>query len=282
MTHEQHLALDLIARLANRFGPASRIAKELPGWLEYLTEVECPERPRTRPSAQWWEKVRPIARDLMPGAGGGEGEIVQRNATLFGDHFGLSPVETSMLTFVALYKLFDGFEHVVDGALETKEATVPLLLSWFCAAPEPEIRAAMRASGRLTSSGLVQRNRGGRHNRMPFDLSDRLTHALLAEVDGIADLIALMFPRAARPQAEWQDFEGLGRDADLMRELLRRLATGVRVRKHRGPETKCWRCSKGCWMTYQPMKSKKTTMFCSPGWRRIFRTFPGERAILPE
>jgi transposase InsO family protein len=41
MTHEQHLALDLIVRLANRFGPASRIAKELPGWLEYLTEVEC-------------------------------------------------------------------------------------------------------------------------------------------------------------------------------------------------------------------------------------------------
>jgi len=38
MTHEQYLTLDLIARLANRFGPASRIAKELPGWLEYLTK----------------------------------------------------------------------------------------------------------------------------------------------------------------------------------------------------------------------------------------------------
>ena len=150
MTHEQHLALDLIARLANRFGPASRIAKELPGWLEYLTEVECPERPRTRPSTQWWNKVRAIARDLVPAAGGGEGEIVQRNAALFGDHFGLSPVETSMLTFVALYKLFDGFEHVVDGALETKEVTVPLLLSWFCAAPEPEIRAAMRGPAMLS------------------------------------------------------------------------------------------------------------------------------------
>lgn len=66
MTHEQHVALDLIARLANRFGPASRVAKELPGWLEYLTEVKCPERPRTRPGAQWWEKVRAIARDLVP------------------------------------------------------------------------------------------------------------------------------------------------------------------------------------------------------------------------
>ena len=220
MTHEQHLALDLIVRLANRFGPASRIAKELPGWLEYLTEVECPERPRSRPSSQWWNKIRTIAHDLAPSAGGGEGEIVQRNATRLGEHFGLSPAETAMLTFVAFYKLFDGFEHVVDGALETREVTVPLLLSWFCAAPEPEIRTAMRASGRLTCSGLVQRNSGGRHRRMPFDLSDRLTLALLAEVDSISDLIALMFPRAAAPQAQWQDFEGLSRDADLMRELL--------------------------------------------------------------
>jgi len=61
MTHEQYLALEMIARLANRFGPASRIAKELPGWLEYLTEVECPERPRTRPSSQWWNKIRTLA-----------------------------------------------------------------------------------------------------------------------------------------------------------------------------------------------------------------------------
>jgi hypothetical protein len=29
MSHEQHHALDLIARLASRFGPTSRIAKEL-------------------------------------------------------------------------------------------------------------------------------------------------------------------------------------------------------------------------------------------------------------
>jgi hypothetical protein len=166
MTHEQHLALDLIARLASRFGPTSRIAKELPGWLEYLTEVECPERPRTQPSMIWWEKIRELVRNLIPG---GEGEIVQRNSTLLGDHFGLSPIETSMLTFVASYnKIFDTFEHVVDGALETKEVTIPLLLSGFCLAPEPEIRAVMRVPSRLVSSGLVQRDSGGHYHRMPF------------------------------------------------------------------------------------------------------------------
>ena len=222
MSHEQRLALELIARMATRFGPKSRIAKELPGWLEYLTEVDCPERPHTRPSQVWWQKVRDLVSRLAPTAGGGEGEIVQRNATLLGDHFGLSPVERSMLAFVAFYKIFDGFEHVVDGAVETKEVTIPLLLSWFCQAPEPEIRAAMRTNGRLVRSGLVQRNRGRRHDRMPFVLSKRLTFALLAEVDSIAELIALLFPVAPAPDAEWQDFEGLGRDADLLRGLLSR------------------------------------------------------------
>lgn len=67
MSHEQYLTLDLIARLAGRFGPTSRVAKELPGWLEYLTEVDCPERPRSRPggrrsarSAEVWCR-RPVA-----------------------------------------------------------------------------------------------------------------------------------------------------------------------------------------------------------------------------
>lgn len=241
MNHEQRLALDLIARLAGRFGPTSRIAKEVPGWLEYLTEIECPERPRTRPSAVWWEKIRELIRNLIPGSGGGEGDTVRHNATLLGDHFGLSPVETSMLTFVAFYKIFDGFEHVVDGALDTKEVTLPLLLSWFCQAPEPEIRAAMRASGRLVDSGLVQRERGGRYNRMPFDLSRRLIIALLAEVDSIADLIGLMFPHAVAPASEWQDFEALGRDADLMRDLLSSAlvsnTTGVNVLLYGPPGT---------------------------------------------
>jgi transitional endoplasmic reticulum ATPase len=217
---EHHLTLELIARLADRFGPISRIAKELPGWLEYLTEVSCPERPRTRPGVIWWDKVRDLVRSLVPSAGGGEGAIVQRNATLLGDHFGLSPVETSMLTFVAFYKIFDGFEHVIDGAVDTKEVTVPLLLSWFCHAPESDIRAAMRPSGRLAGLGMSHRNRGNRNNRMPFDLSERLIFALMAEVDSIAELIALMFPRAAAPEAKWQDFEGLGHDAGLMRDLL--------------------------------------------------------------
>jgi SpoVK/Ycf46/Vps4 family AAA+-type ATPase len=229
MSHEQYLTFDLVARLAGRFGPTSRVAKELPGWLEYLTEVECPERPRSRPGAIWWEKIRQISRNLVPKAGGGEGEILNRNCAALGAHFGLSQVDVGILTFVAHYKVFDGFEHVVDGALDTKELTVPLLLSWFCGAVEPEIRAALRPSGRFIVSGLVQRNRGGRHNRMPFDLSERLLTALMADVSGVGDLIGLMFPTAQPPQAEWQDFEGLGHQAEIMRDLIvRALANRVR------------------------------------------------------
>jgi len=241
MSHEQYLTLDLIARLAGRFGPASRVAKELPGWLEYLTEIECPERPRTRPGAIWWEKIRQISRNLVPKSGGGEGDILNRNCAILGAHFCLTEVEVGILTFVGHYKVFDGFEHVVDGALDTKEVTIPLLLSWFCKATESEIRAALRPSGRLILSGLVQRNRPGRHNRMPFDLSDRLLAALLADVTGISDLIGLMFPVAMAPEAEWQDFEGLGNDAGIMRDLIVRAmvtrAKGVNILLYGPPGT---------------------------------------------
>ncbi len=241
MSHEHHLTFDLIACLASRFGPTSRVAKELPGWLEYLTEVECPERPRARPGATWWEKIRQISRNLVPQAGGGEGEILSRNCALLGAHFGLSTVEVGILTFATLYKVFDGFEHVVDGALETKEVTIPLLLSWFCQAEEPEIRATLRPSSRLVTSGLVQRNRGRHYNRIPFDLSDRLLAALLADVRGVSDLIGLMFPAAQPPQAEWQDFEGLGHDAEIMRDLTARAlanrARGVNILLYGPPGT---------------------------------------------
>ena len=45
MTTEKHLALELVAALVDRFGPGSKVAKEVPGW----TDVECPERPLTLP-----------------------------------------------------------------------------------------------------------------------------------------------------------------------------------------------------------------------------------------
>lgn len=60
MSHEKFLALDLVAQLAERFGPGSKVAQEVPDWIEYLTNVECPERPRTRPGAPWWGKIRSL------------------------------------------------------------------------------------------------------------------------------------------------------------------------------------------------------------------------------
>lgn len=227
MSYEQHLALDLVARLANRFGPSSKIARELPGWLEYLTEVECPVRSHSRSSAAWWGKIRKLTRSLIPAANGDEGDIVLRNAALLGAHFGLSALEVRILSFMAFYKLFDAFEHVVDGALETKEVTLSLLLSQFCSAEEEAVRAALRAGGRLRASGLLQWERGCRP-QMPWQVGDKLCSVLLAETGSLDGLIGLLFPSAPAPEAEWQDFEGMGRDAVLMRDLLTRaLARGV-------------------------------------------------------
>lgn len=48
MAREDRLTLDMLVHLAARFGPASKVAREMPGWLEALADVECPERPQTR------------------------------------------------------------------------------------------------------------------------------------------------------------------------------------------------------------------------------------------
>jgi len=50
--------------------------------------------------------------------------------------------------------------------------------------------------GRLTGLGAVQRNCGVVTTGCHLTCPDLLALALLAEVDSIADLIALMFPRA--------------------------------------------------------------------------------------
>ena len=124
MTCEKHLALGLVASLAERFGPGSKIAKELPGWIEYLTDTECPERPRTRPGAAWWGRVRSLLDDLCQEAHRSEGNLVRANATRIGEHFGLTELEARILEFFANYRIFDMFEHVVDQALETREVTL--------------------------------------------------------------------------------------------------------------------------------------------------------------
>lgn len=221
MTCEKHIALGLVASLAERFGPGSKIAKELPRWIEYLADVECPERPRTRPGAAWWARVRSQLDDLCQEADHGEGNVARANAARIGRHFGLTEVEARILEFFANYRIFDMFEHVVDQALETREVTLPFLIAQFCCAEQGEVSAALRPDARLKTSGLLQHEgRNWSSQRVPYTVSPRLADAMLADVDDIEDLVALLFPAARPPDAEWQDFEGLGESADLMRKLL--------------------------------------------------------------
>lgn len=221
MTSEKYLALGLVATLAERFGPGSKIAKELPGWIEYLTDAECPERPRTRAGAAWWGRVRDLLDDLCKEAAGGDSNVVRTNATRIGQHFGLTAIEVRVLEFFADYRTFDMFEHVVDQALETREVTLPFLIAQFSGAEQGEIRATLRPDARLKASGLLQNEgRNWSSQRVPYAVSPRLADAMLADVDDIEDLVALLFPPAPLPDAEWQDFEGMSESADLMRKLL--------------------------------------------------------------
>jgi len=221
MTCEKHLALDLVAALADRFGPGSKVAKEVPSWIEYLTDVECPERPRTRPGAAWWGKVRGILEELRVGHGAREDNVVRVNAARIGQHFGLSTLEARILEFFASYHSFDMFEHVVDRALQTQDVTLPFLITQFAGAEHTAVRDALRPGARLRASGLLQNDgRNWSRQAIPYTVSDRLAGALMADFTDIEELVALLFPPAPAPEAEWGDFTGLGGSAEIMRRLL--------------------------------------------------------------
>jgi SpoVK/Ycf46/Vps4 family AAA+-type ATPase len=229
MTTEKHLTLELVAVLADRFGPGSKVAKEVPSWIEYLTDVECPERPRTGPGAAWWGRVRGLLEDLRGGDDPREENLLRINAARLGRHFGLSDVEARILEFLASYHNFDLFEHVVDQAIQTQDVTLPFLIAQFAGADHTEIRAALRPDARLRTSGLLQTDgRNWSRQTIPYTVSDRLAGALMAEFGNIEELVALLFPPAPPPDAEWGDFMGLGDSADIMRRLLQRgLAEGT-------------------------------------------------------
>lgn len=241
MSHEQYLALDLVARLAERFGPFSRVAAELPGWLEGLASIECPERPRQGPDAAWWNRVRRLALGLVPEPGGGEGALVERNSALLGLHAGLTPLDLGIFKFLVFFQLFDGFEHVVDQALRTREVTLPLLLAQSCGSGEAEVRAALRPTSRLLASGLLQPGLMRRMDTVGFTVGDRVCAALLSDVDGIEGLISRLFPPARPPEAGWDDFAAMTEDADLLRNVIGRALqsgdTGINVLLYGPPGT---------------------------------------------
>lgn len=221
MTTEKHLALELVAALADRFGPGSRVAREVPGWIEYLTDVECPERPPTRPGAAWWGRVRGLLEELRAGHGAGEENLIRINAVRIGQHFGLSKPEARILEFFASYHSFDMFEHVVDRALQTQDVTLLFLVGQFASADHTTVREALRPDARLRTSGLLQNNgRNWSRQNIPYTVSDRLVGALMADIGGIEELVTLLFPPAPPPEAEWDDFTGMGESADIMRKLL--------------------------------------------------------------
>lgn len=221
MTTEKHLALELVATLADRFGPASKLAKEIPSWIEYLTSAECPEPPRTRPGGAWWGRVRSLVEELRAGDDASDENVIRINAARIGHHFGLSNTETKTLEFFASYHSFDMFEHVVDRALQTQDVTLRFLIAQFAGADQASVREALRPDARLRASGLLQHDgRNWSRQALPYSVSDRLVGALMADFGEIEELVALMFPSAPLPEAERSDFSGMGDSPEIMRKLL--------------------------------------------------------------
>ncbi|WP_158635630.1 AAA family ATPase [Gemmobacter aquaticus] len=221
MALEKKLALELVATIAERFGPASGISHVLPRWIESCADIECPPRPKNPPAQGWWEQVRRLARKQADRYEDCSGDTAYINITRLSSHFGLSDLETQIFTLFALRKLSDNFENLVDAIVNTGEVTPVGLVAQFSGSSEAEVRAALRATAPLQTLGVLQEARRPELDRMPFEVGERLCHAIQSDVESMEELIALLFPRAPSPEAEWQDFKMLGPQAELARSLLR-------------------------------------------------------------
>lgn len=227
MAPEKKLTLDLVAILAERFGPASKISQKVPAWLECWAEIECPERPKSRPAKNWWEQIRILIRKQAELAETTNDDIIRINIDRLATYFGLSDIETRIFRFLTSYKLVDAFKDVVDESILTGEVSFSFLLAQFCGSTEAEVRILLRPRAALRTLGIVKDDDDYRSS-IDVAVSGRLGQAMQVDVESMDELIAQLFPPAPVPEAEWQDFAGLGAQADLMRDILTRaLETGM-------------------------------------------------------
>jgi SpoVK/Ycf46/Vps4 family AAA+-type ATPase len=109
----------------------------------------------------------------------------------------------------------------------TGEVTFQLLLAQFCDSTEAEVRALLRPGAPLRTLGILKEERDNRIG-VYVEVNERLYNAILTDFASMDELIAQLFPPAPAPEANWQDFAGLGATADLMHDILTRaLETGM-------------------------------------------------------
>jgi SpoVK/Ycf46/Vps4 family AAA+-type ATPase len=227
MAINKKLTLELIDMLADRFGPASKISHEVPRWLELWLEIECPERPTARPATNWWKQVRQLIRKHADLTETANDDIVSVNIDRLATHFGLSDVETRIFKFMTIYHHVDAFQDVSKVSILTGEVTFQLLLAQFCDSTEAEVRALLRPGAPLRTLGILKEERDNRIG-VYVEVNERLYNAILTDFASMDELIAQLFPPAPAPEANWQDFAGLGATADLMHDILTRaLETGM-------------------------------------------------------
>ena len=180
MTLEKKLTIELIAVLADRFGPASKISHEVPRWLEIWFGIECPERPKSRSAANWWKQIRDLIRKQAELAEATNDDIVGTNIDRLATYFGLSDVETRIFRFLTSNKLVDAFKDVVGDSILTGEVSFSLLLALFCGSTEAEVRVLLRPNAALRTLGIVKDDNDYRTS-IDVEVSGRLCNAMVGD-----------------------------------------------------------------------------------------------------
>lgn len=159
------------------------------------------------------------------------GEPVRSNILLMGKLLGLDRVDQDILLFLmAMQHSAELTEETEIFSDLTMTGAAQVIAAGLCQ-PVEHIHRSLSRKGRLTTSGVVkvQDNEG---SYLQFLLEVRPGMLDLALTPGLDRQLFLrrFLPEAPAPELRWEDFEHLGSNLDLARDLLRAALDG----RHRG------------------------------------------------
>lgn len=258
--YECYAVTRFLANLAARTPRTSGVASALVEWLATVGETigaalprreeDCPfDRPppmrsRRRPGGGRWPSEPSISPERWKEATAAlerrlarlrrcAPSALQRNVEALAADVGLGALETELLGLGVRYALLSEFEALCDRLWEANAVESTRLVADLLGAHAREVAAAMAPGGRLAGSCavIVARHAHGVRNLGEFlHIPHRVLKAVMPPSRGAEAVRRRLLGPACRPSLAWEDFEHLGRDRDLVAEVL----AGAKERRARG------------------------------------------------
>jgi transitional endoplasmic reticulum ATPase len=223
--YEKRAFFEAVQRALRAIAPSRKAAVLISDWMEdtdpdFEWEPERDHRAR-RVEREKWQLLRKRIADHLQTLSKARPDQRARSARLLCEAVGLNGTEAAIF-WLALHKdnrhgIGGLCDLLIDDIRMDRHAAVAILTGY----PASKIRPALVQSGRLFSTGLIQRSDRSRGNSLDLDVSHLLYRLLEGGCDTPDQIREGLFPAALSATTEWDDFKHLGELRDLAARVLR-------------------------------------------------------------